>query len=119
MQDLKQRLRQFIQGNASKVGLAPPGQDSKLYSIFREYGAISEENNGEPGTETVADRLKVMQKNMVVLQKKEAYSKRMLYESQLKWTNFSQDVVRKCKELILAMEQAGITEYQLFDDVQH
>ena len=49
-----------------------------------------------------------MQKNMVVLQKKEAYSKRMLYESQLKWTNFSYDVVRNCKELIMAMEQAGI-----------
>lgn len=57
-----------------------------------------------------------MQKNMVVLQRKEAYSKRMLYESQLKWTNFSQDVVRKCKELILALEQAGISEYQLFSD---
>lgn len=37
----------------------------------------------------MTERLKLMQKNMVVLQKKEAYSKRMLYESQLKWTNFS------------------------------
>ena len=53
---------------------------------------------------------------MVVLQKKEAYSKRMLYESQLKWTNFSYDVVRNCKELIMAMEQAGIQEYQLFEN---
>lgn len=46
---------------------------------------------------------------MVVLQKKEAYSKKMLYESQLKWTNFSYDVVRNCKELIMAMEQGGLT----------
>jgi predicted translin family RNA/ssDNA-binding protein len=53
---------------------------------------------------------------MVILQKKEAYSKKMLYESQLKWTNFSYDVVRNCKELIMAMEQAGITEYQLFEN---
>ena len=57
-----------------------------------------------PLGETLADRLKMMQKNMVILQKKESYSKRMLYESQLKWTNFSYDVVRKCKELIMAME---------------
>lgn len=59
-----------------------------------------------------------MQKNMFILQKKESYSKRMLYESQLKWTNFSYDVVRKCKELIMALEQAGITQYQLFENQQ-
>lgn len=41
----------------------------------------------------------------------------MLYESQLKWTNFSYDVVRNCKELIMAMEQAGLTEYQLFENL--
>ena len=71
-----------------------------------------------PGGETLADRLKTMQKNMFILQKKESYSKRMLYESQLKWTNFSYDVVRKCKELIMVLEQAGITQYQLFDNQQ-
>lgn len=67
-------------------------------------------------SETVSDRIKLMQKNMVILQKKEAYSKKMLYESQLKWTNFSYDVVRNCKELIMAMEQAGLTQYQLFEN---
>lgn len=55
-----------------------------------------------------------MNKSMLILQKKEAYSKKMLYESQLKWTNFSYDVVRNCKELIMAMEQKGIKQYQLF-----
>lgn len=74
--------------------------------------------SGGPGGETLADRLKAMQKNMFILQKKESYSKRMLYESQLKWTNFSYDVVRKCKELIMVLEQAGITQYQLFDNQQ-
>jgi hypothetical protein len=62
-----------------------------------------------PKNESLSDRLKLMQKNMMILQKKEAYSKRMLYESQLKWTNFSYDVVRNCKELIMALEQAGVT----------
>jgi len=53
----------------------------------------------------------MMQKNMVILQKKEAYSKKVLYESQLKWTNFANDVVRNCKELILALEQVGVRQY--------
>jgi hypothetical protein len=34
-----------------------------------------------PKNESLSDRLKLMQKNMMILQKKEAYSKRMLYES--------------------------------------
>ena len=67
---------------------------------------MTEINDSNPGSkdETVGDRLKQMHKNMMVMQKKEAYSKRMLYESQLKWTHFSYDVVRNCKELIMAME---------------
>lgn len=77
---------------------------------------MSSEKNASVESETLSDRLKLMQKNMVILQKKEAYSKKMLYESQLKWTNFSYDVVRNCKELIMAMEQAGLTEYQLFEN---
>lgn len=40
----------------------------------------------------------------------------MLYESQLKWTNFSYDLVRNCKELIMVLEQQGIKQYQLFLD---
>jgi hypothetical protein len=125
VQDLKLKLRQFIQANASRLGLAPPGMDSGLFAIFKDHahgapdGGEEGAENREPGSETLQGRLKLMQKNMVVLQRKEAYSKRMLYESQLKWTNFSQDVVRKCKELILALEQAGISEYQLFSDQQN
>ena len=90
---------------------------SKLYGIFKDFSQImSSEKNASVESETLSDRLKLMQKNMVILQKKEAYSKKMLYESQLKWTNFSYDVVRNCKELIMAMEQAGLTEYQLFEN---
>ena len=77
---------------------------------------MNSERNSSVESESLSDRLKLMQKNMVILQKKEAYSKKMLYESQLKWTNFSYDVVRNCKELIMAMEQAGLTEYQLFEN---
>jgi hypothetical protein len=65
---------------------------------------MQSESGNSIESESLTDRLKLMQKNMVILQKKEAYSKKMLYESQLKWTNFSYDVVRNCKELIMAME---------------
>ena len=94
--------------------MTSPGVNSKLYGIFKDFFNLMEDDalgaNGQASSrsaqssETVSDRIKLMQKNMVVLQKKEAYSKKMLYESQLKWTNFSYDVVRNCKELIMAME---------------
>ena len=41
---------------------------------------------------------------MVGLQKKEQFAKKTLYESQIKWTHFSSDIVRVCKELIGALE---------------
>jgi hypothetical protein len=41
---------------------------------------------------------------MVILQKKEHFAKKTLYESQVKWTHFSADIVRVCKELINALE---------------
>jgi hypothetical protein len=45
-----------------------------------------------------------MQKTLVLLQKKEQYAKKALYDSQIKWTHFSADIVRVCKELIGALE---------------
>jgi hypothetical protein len=83
----------------------------KEFSSILGPGGASVEKGADlpPKNESLSDRLKLMQKNMMILQKKEAYSKRMLYESQLKWTNFSYDVVRNCKELIMALEQAGVT----------
>lgn len=37
VQDLKLKLRQFVQQNASKLGLAPPGMDSNLFAIFKDH----------------------------------------------------------------------------------
>lgn len=48
---------------------------------------------------------------MVNLQKKEQFAKKTLYESQIKWTHFSSDIVRVCKELINALEQHQISQY--------
>jgi len=52
-----------------------------------------------------------MQRTLVTLQKKEQFAKKTLYESQIKWTNFSADIVRVCNELINAMEEKNIQSY--------
>ena len=61
----------------------------------------------------MTDRLHQMQKTLVNYQKKEQYAKKALYDSQIKWTHFSSDIVRVCKELIEAMEASNITQYQI------
>ena len=57
----------------------------------------------------MSDRLAQMQKTLVTYQRKEQYAKKALYDSQIKWTHFSSDIVRVCKELIEAMEAENIT----------
>ena len=46
-------------------------------------------------------------------QRKEQYAKKALYESQIKWTHFSTDIIRYCKELIEAMETLNIMQYTI------
>ena len=116
VQDLKQKLKGFISQNSEKLGLKSPAQSSKLYGIYRDFNKYVNEQPEGMANETFSDRMKQMHKTMMILQKKESYSKRMLYESQLKWTNFSSDVVRNCKELIMVLEQQGIRQYQLYLD---
>ena len=50
---------------------------------------------------------------MITLQKKEHFAKKTLYESQVKWTRFSADIVRVCNELIGALEDRNIYAYSL------
>ena len=57
----------------------------------------------------MTDRLHQMQKTLVNYQRKEQYAKKALYDSQIKWTHFSSDIVRVCKELIEAMEASNIS----------
>jgi hypothetical protein len=52
-----------------------------------------------------------LQRTLVTLQKKEQFAKKTLYESQIKWTNFSSDIVRVCNELIQALEEKQVTNY--------
>lgn len=70
---------------------------------------------GSGSNDEMSEHLSQMQKAMVVLQKKEHFAKKTLYESQVKWTHFSADIVRVCKELINALEQNKIQSYQMRD----
>lgn len=54
-----------------------------------------------------------MQKTLVALQKKEQYAKKTLLDSQIKWTNFSCEIVRNCKELIFALETSNIAQFMM------
>jgi hypothetical protein len=52
-----------------------------------------------------------MQKTLVTLQKKEQYAKKALFDSQVKWTLFSGEIVKHCKELISVLETKKVTQY--------
>ena len=52
-----------------------------------------------------------MQKTLVSQQRKEQFAKQALYDSQIKWTHFSSDIIRVCKELIDALESSNISQY--------
>ena len=40
VQELKVKLKTFIQQNSNKLGLSAPGQSSKLFNIFKEFQQI-------------------------------------------------------------------------------
>lgn len=86
-----------------------------IYSMFLRSQGESISSSQMSQDEHLSDRLAQMQKAMVVLQKKEHFAKKTLYESQVKWTHFSADIVRVCKELINALEQQKIGTYQMRD----
>ena len=50
--------------------------------------------------EELKERLLLMQRHYVVLEKKEEYAKSTLIESQSKWTLFSKDILNIAKELL-------------------
>ena len=50
------------------------------------------------------ERMLVLQKHYVVLEKKEEYAKSTLIESQSKWTLFSKDILNISKELLLTLD---------------
>lgn len=61
-----------------------------------------------PEAEEIKERLLMLQKHYLILQKKEEYTRQTLIESQSKWTNFSKEILNISKELLFTVESMGI-----------
>ena len=66
------------------------------------FGGGVAQNN--PEVEDLKEKLLLLQKHYVILEKKEEYAKSTLIESQSKWTLFSRDILNIAKELLQTME---------------
>ena len=60
-----------------------------------------------PEVEDMKERMLLLQKHYIMLQKKEEYTKQTLIESQSKWTNFSKEILNISKELLFSLESMG------------
>jgi len=61
-----------------------------------------------PEAEETKERLLMLQKHYLILQKKEDYTRQTLIDSQSKWTNFSKEILNIAKELLFTMEKMNI-----------
>jgi hypothetical protein len=83
-------------------------------SVFHWYANFKKKTAGKneflgasPEAEDLKERLLMLQKHYLVLQKKEEYTKQTLIESQSKWTNFSKEILNISKELLFSLESMG------------
>jgi hypothetical protein len=60
-----------------------------------------------PEIDDMKERMLMLQKHYLILQKKEEYTKQTLIESQSKWTNFSKEILNIAKELLFSLESMG------------
>ena len=60
-----------------------------------------------PEADDLKERLLMLQKHYLVLQKKEEYTKQTLIDSQSKWTTFSKEILNIAKELLFSLESMG------------
>lgn len=72
------------------------------------FGGGLGQNNSE--VEGLKEKLLLLQKHYVILEKKEEYAKSTLIESQSKWTLFSRDILNIAKELLQTMEAFQIQQ---------
>jgi hypothetical protein len=79
------------------------------YANFKKKIAGSKNDfiGASPEAEDLKERLLMLQKHYLVLQKKEEYTKQTLIESQSKWTNFSKEILNISKELLFSLESMG------------
>lgn len=60
-----------------------------------------------PEADDLKERLMMLQKHAMLIQKKEEYTKQTLIDSQSKWTNFSKEILNIAKELLFTLESIG------------
>lgn len=63
-----------------------------------------------PELEDLKEKMLLLQKHYVMLEKKEEYAKNTLIESQSKWTLFSRDILNISKELLQTLEAYQIQQ---------
>ena len=78
------------------------------YANFKKKIGGGRETAGiSPEAEDIKERLLMLQKHYLILQKKEEYTRQTLIESQSKWTNFSKEILNISKELLFTVESMG------------
>ena len=102
--ELRNKLKEFLEANISK-NTSPA--IFHWYANFKKRAGPAEMGGG-PGVhadaEELKERLLMMQRHYIMLEKKEEYAKSTLIESQSKWTLFSKDILNIAKELHQTME---------------
>jgi len=102
--DLKTKLKTYLQENLPK--LSSP-QLFHWYASFKKKVNGGARSDGTPEAEDIKERLLLLQKHYLILQKKEEYTRQTLIESQSKWTNFSKEILNISKELLFTVESMG------------
>lgn len=108
--DLRNKLKEFLVANVPK-NTSP--QIVHWYASFKKKAGLHHAENSQfgggldqtsPEVEDLKEKLLLIQKHYVMLEKKEEYAKNTLIESQSKWTLFSRDILNISKELIATLE---------------
>ena len=96
--ELRNKLKEFLEANI------PKNQSPQIFHWYANFkkrtGPADMSGSVSADAEELKDRLLLMQRHYVVLEKKEEYAKSTLIESQSKWTLFSKDILNISKELL-------------------
>ena len=113
--DLRNKLREFLQTNVQK------NQSPQLfhwYANFKKKAGLhvaeghdlARADHTSPEAEEIKERMVMLQKHYLVLEKKEEYAKNTLIESQSKWTMFSKDLLNIANELMNTMDALQVNQ---------
>lgn len=109
--DLQNKLKTYLTENLPK--LSSP-QLFHWYANFKKKGGGANPRDLSsaisPEAEDIKERLLMLQKHYLILQKKEEYTRQTLIDSQSKWTNFSKEILNIAKELLFTVESMGVKQ---------